>query len=127
MTISDSITNPINTIHTLEANTVKFGSDTYNDFANFLFQGKILNMAIATTIGLYISTFSTDVTNTIGVPIINKIVGNDLDKKYIISIMGIKFEMGKIIEIFIKFLIMLITTYIIFRFIPNTISETKIV
>lgn len=121
MTISDSVTNPIDAIHTLEANTVKFGSDTYNDFANFLFQGKILNLAIATTIGLYISTFSTDITNTIGVPIINKIVGNDLDKKYIISVVGIKFEIGKIIEIFVKFLIMLIITYIIFRFIPNTI------
>lgn len=125
MPISGSVTNPIDAIYTLEENTVKFGSNTYRDFANFLFQGKILDMAVATTIGLYISSFSTDITNTIGMPIINKIVGNDLDKKYVIHVMGIKFEIGKIIEIFVKFVIMLVIVYIIFRFIPNTIHSVS--
>ena len=95
---------------------INLGKNTVLDFENFLTQQNIISLAVATAIGLYINNFITDVMNVIGMPIVNKLLGDEktFGKKYICTVFGVEFELGKLIEIILKLLITLVIIYFIF-------------
>lgn len=104
---------------------INLGKNTVLDFENFLTQQNIISLAVATAIGLYINNFITDIMNVIGIPIVNKLLGDEktFGKKYICTVFGIEFELGKLIEIILKLLITLVIIYFIFNKIPGLLLK----
>lgn len=104
---------------------INLGKNTVLDFENFLTQQNIISLAIATAIGLYINNFITDVMNVIGMPIVNKILGDEktFGKKYICTVFGVEFELGKLIEIILKLLVTLVIIYFVFNKIPGLLLK----
>lgn len=100
------------------------GENTIEDFGSFLGQQNIISLAVATAIGLYINSFITDIMNVVGIPIINRVLGkkDEFAKKYEFHIFGVKLELGKIMEIILKLLVMLIIVYLIFSKLPSFVS-----
>jgi large-conductance mechanosensitive channel len=95
-------------------------TDTTNDFSSFISQNGILNLAIATTIGLYINKFTTGIMDVVGAPIVNTLLnGKVMDKTFSYTIYGMKLEIGKLIELILNLLITLIIIYLIFKLLPK--------
>jgi len=122
--ISSFFTNSSKTLSDIGSNIVSFGSETYKDFGTYMFKTEVMELAIATVIGIYINNFIDDFFQVVGIPIIDKFIGNekDIEKKYRYTLFGIEFEIGKIIEIILRFFFVLMIIYILFRLIPRTIQ-----
>lgn len=97
---------------------------TFGDFENFMSQQLVVQLAIATLIGTYLNSLISGVVNLIATPIINKIVNkNDINENYKYTILGVQFEIGKILALFINFIMTMLIIYLMFRYIPNVIRK----
>jgi len=114
---------PLNFISSVGDRSIALGIHTFRDFLSFLTEKNILNLAVATTIGFYINGFTSDIMDIIGKPIINKILNKagDIETKYIVTLFGIKFEIGRLIEVIFKLIVTLFIIYMIYRFLPQNI------
>jgi large-conductance mechanosensitive channel len=106
--------------------TVTIGMSTANDFNNFILGKDILDLAVGVTIGSLLLTFSNNLIEIVGTPIINKMIGKSkLGERYKYIIFGMEFDIGRLIELIIKLLFTLFLIFLIFKYLPKMVS-TKI-
>jgi large-conductance mechanosensitive channel len=99
---------------------------TANDFNNFILGKDILDLAVGVTIGSLLLTFSNNLIEIVGTPIINKMIGKSkLGERYKYIIFGMEFDIGRLIELIIKLLFTLFLIFLIFKYLPKMVS-TKI-
>lgn len=102
-------------------NTINNAKYVFDDFIQFFTKRDVINVAMATTIALYINNLTNDLIKTLINPIIKRIfIGkNSLRDEFIYTIFGIQFEIGKIIEIILQFMITMIIIYFMYKFLPS--------
>jgi large-conductance mechanosensitive channel len=106
--------------------TLNIGLSTISDFNNFILGKDILDMTVGVTIGSLLLTFSNNIIEIIGIPIINKMIGTSkLGDRYKYIIFGMEFDIGRLIELIFKLLFTLFLIFLIFKYLPKMVS-TKI-
>ena len=104
--------------------TINVGVSTITEFNNFIMGKDILDMAVGVTIGSLLLTFSNDIINIIGTPIINKVIGTSkIGERYKYIIFGMEFDIGKLIELILKLLLTLFLIFLIFKYLPKIVSS----
>lgn len=103
--------------------TINIGISTITDFNKFILGKDIFEMAVGVTIGSLLLTFSNNMIEIIGTPIINKIIGTSKlgdRRKYIIF--GMEFDIGRLFELILKLLFTLFLIFVMFKYLPKMVS-----
>jgi large-conductance mechanosensitive channel len=130
--LSDKISDKINDysklglkyIDNTTLSTINVGVNTIGEFTHFLTHKDILDMAVGVTVGTFLSTFSNDIINILGKPIIDKIIGTSkLGERYKYIIFGMEFDIGRLFELILKLSLTLFIIFILFKYLPKMISK----
>ncbi len=102
-------------------------SNVLINFKNFLYKTNIIDLAVATTIGISINKFTVDIVDTIVTPILQRIFGttDKIKKEIIINILGVKIDIVKIIQTIIRLFVTLFIIYFIFKYLPEQSNIIK--
>ena len=123
-TISEYSKYGLHLIDKTTTNALKISTNTFSEFSKFLSQKDVLDMAIGVTIGTYILTFSKNIIEILGTPIINKIIGyTKLGERYKYKIFGMEFDIGRLIELVLNLILTLFIMFIIFKYIPKMVKS----
>jgi large-conductance mechanosensitive channel len=105
------------------SSALKIGSSTFIEFGKFLGQKDVLDLAVAVTIGTYLTTFSREVITIIGNPIIDKLIGKSkFGERYKYKLFGMEFDIGRLLELILNLLLTLFIMFMIFKYIPKMVS-----
>lgn len=99
---------------------------TFSDFINFLTQKNMINLMIAFILGNYINDFANNFVDIVAIPIVNKVTGEKHKElqDHTIVLFGIEFKIGKLLYLFIKFIIIAFIIYIFFVVMPRKINKS---
>jgi large-conductance mechanosensitive channel len=121
--LSDSIDNTILLVNTGVASSIVFTknllSNVIYEFYDFLSSRNILELGLAFIISTNINRLSNDFIDNIVSPVIKRLTGSEEDKlkDVKLDIFGINFEIGNFIMSVLKFIIMMMILYYLFKII----------
>lgn len=109
------------------SSTLKIGEMTITEFGKFLAQKDILDMAIGITIGTYLTKFATEIISILGKPIIDKLIGTSkLGERYKYRILGMDFDLGRMIELLLNLILTLFLMFLLFKYLPKLVISKQI-
>ena len=114
----------LNYIDRKTSSTLQFGFNAVDDFTEFLTKKDILDMAVGVTIGSFLTSFSNNMIDILGKPVIDKIIGTTkLGERYKYIIFGMQFDIGRLIELALKLLLTLFIIFMIFKYLPKMFAS----
>lgn len=103
------------------------GTSLIVDFFSFLTQKNILDIAIAFVIGNYVNDFANNFITIIAQPIISKIAGKEEQQlqEFSVKLFGIIFNIGTLIYLLLKLIIIIFILYLFFKVIPQKVTSAE--
>lgn len=103
-------------------------TSTFKEFIAFLYEQKILQIALAFVIGTQVNNLANGFIDSFIVPIINRLLQSDKAKKladYTVTIAGIKFQIGSFIVLLLQFFIFLFLLFLMVLYLPKLLLGTS--
>lgn len=97
------------------------------DFGKFLSDRTLLDMAMGVAVGMYANEFSTEIVDIFIQPVIQRFTTeNKKLAQFTIKIGTVDFEIGRLVFLLLKFVIIAFTIYSIFVLLPNKLNSWSV-
>ena len=106
----------------------RFSESTIKEFFEFMTQAGVMQLAVATIIGIYVNDLAKGFVDSLLSPLLNRALQGKTQKQfddYSFNVLGVQFKIGHILILIIRLFIILFVLFMVIRFIPKYFVNKK--